>query len=131
MPETNPLEPSGFDLMASLFPIVFAVVALGIVAVFATVVYRLVRDRKKIAAYREAMYELPGEILKATREGDLAKAQLLQSQLALMQQQQLLEQGRARAAGQAPLMNGAVGPTAGLGPSGVPGDINGDGVPGN
>jgi uncharacterized membrane protein (DUF106 family) len=117
MPDpSNPLEPSGFDLIAMLFPVLFGVVALAVLAGIVFTIYRLLRDRKKIAAYREAMLELPGEILKATREGDLAKAQLLQGQLALMQQQELLNRQRA--------FNAAA-------PSGVPGDINGDGVPGN
>ncbi|HEY0248010.1 MAG TPA: hypothetical protein VGC45_07080 [Gryllotalpicola sp.] len=121
MPDTNnPLLPSSpFDVVSVLFPIVVAVMALGIVVVFAIVVYRLVRDRKKVAASRDAMYRLPGAILQATEKGDLAKAQLLQNQLLLMQRQDR----SIRPVGL------AVGP--GAGPTGVPGDVNGDGIPGS
>ncbi|MFC4242674.1 hypothetical protein ACFOYW_04750 [Gryllotalpicola reticulitermitis] len=117
MPDGTDLNGPGDGMLSLLFPVVGVIVALGVVAVFATVIYRLIRDRKKIASYREAMYELPGEILKATRAGDTQRAQLLQNQLLLMQQQQLLSQQGAP----------AVPPFTG--PSGVPGDINGDGIP--
>ncbi|WP_344751712.1 hypothetical protein [Gryllotalpicola koreensis] len=111
--------PSGFDL---LFPVVFAVVALAVLAGIAFTVYRLIRDRRKIAAYQAAMLELTGEVLKATRDGDLAKAQLLQSQLLLMQQQLL---SRRQQPGNATLLNQQM--MNGV----VPGDVNGDGIPGN
>jgi len=130
VPDINPLIPGPADFLFgvfALFPIVFGLVFLAVAAVFVFVIYRLVKDRKKISAYNDAMYRLPGEIIKATQAGDLAKAQLLQNQLLLMQQHQQ--------ASRAPMAPGFAAPGFPLGapmpPSGVPGDINGDGIPGN
>lgn len=134
MPDVNPLEPQGPGLFGAFgvgFALLFVLISAGICAVFLFVIYRLIRDRKKIAAYHAAMLELPGEILKATQSGDLEKAQLLQGQLALMQQQQLLaRRGMMVQPGfppemTQPGMSGGMPPT----PTGTPGDFNGDGIP--
>jgi hypothetical protein len=126
----NPLLPGPADFLFLLIPILFGISFLAVVAGIVFVVVRLVKDRNKIAAYTDAMYRLPGEILKATQSGDLAKAQLLQNQLILMQQQGLASRRRMSPAGfPAGFPAGMPGGT--MAPSGVPGDINGDGIPGN
>jgi hypothetical protein len=131
MPEiVNPLLPGPADFLFLLVPILFGVFFLVVVAGIVFVVVRLVKDRSKIAAYSDAMYQLPGEILKATQAGDLAKAQLLQNQLVLMQRQELASRRRMSPAGfPAGFPAGMPGGT--MAPGGVPGDINGDGIPGN
>ena len=134
MPDINPLDPQSpglFGAFGAGFTVLFVLVFGGVCAVFLFVIYRLIRDRKKIAAYQAAMLELPGEILKATQSGDLAKAQLLQGQLVLMQQQQLLaRRGMMAQSGFPPGMTqpgmpDGMPPT----PTGMPGDFNGDGIP--